>query len=290
MAKLINTSNLDTLAKGLNNHTKELIEVEKNRAMAVEGVLETSINDVRNMFDGRSFRYVTQTEYNVLSQEQKDREDIVWCITDAEDIDISLYQTIQDDSLETDVKTIPGAINELAAEVNYTWTTLSAMIGDGNQLTTTAKDNVVNCINELQAEINQVVATIGDGDKLTTNTKESVVACINELNSKIAELIITVDKVATTNVVQVNISNGILSLTTDRYQKTTMVDGTTISFPTVNEFTEIHLYFDAFTNMNITFPDNCKWRVDPNIEEGSSYEMVATYNTIEWLVNVLVYS
>ena len=91
-------------------------------------------------------------------------------------------------------------------------------------------------------------------------------------------------------VVQVNIVNGVLQLTADKYQKTNMLDGAEIVFPTVNRFTEIHLYFTAGSNMNINLPDNCKWRVEPNIEEGNSYEIVATYNTIEWLVNVIVYS
>jgi hypothetical protein len=73
------------------------------------------------------------------------------------------------------------------------------------------------------------------------------------------------------------------------YQKTNMVTGTQIVFPEVNSFTEIHLYFDAETDMDLNFPD-CRWRVDPNIEAGKSYEIVATYNTIQWLVNVIVYS
>ena len=90
-------------------------------------------------------------------------------------------------------------------------------------------------------------------------------------------------------VVQVNVTNGVLQLTTDKYQKTNMLDGTTIVFPAVNRFTEIHLYFNAGINMNLNFPD-CKWRVDPNIEEGNSYELIATYNTMDWLVNLIVYS
>lgn len=92
------------------------------------------------------------------------------------------------------------------------------------------------------------------------------------------------------NVVQVDVVNGVLQLTTDKYQKTNMLDGTQILFPSVTKFTEIHLYFSAGVNMNLEFPD-CKWRVEPNtLEEGSTYELVATYNTIEWLVNVIVYS
>ena len=68
-----------------------------------------------------------------------------------------------------------------------------------------------------------------------------------------------------------------------------MVDGTSIVFPEVTKFTEIHLYFDAETNLSLNFPD-CKWRVEPNIEAGKSYEVICTYNTINWLVNIMVYS
>lgn len=97
-----------------------------------------------------------------------------------------------------------------------------------------------------------------------------------------------IDKL-TVEVVQIDIVDGKLSLTDDKYQKANIVDGTEILFPEVNEFTEIHLYFSAESDMNIIFPD-CKWRVEPAIEAGSSYEIVAVYNTIEWLVNVVVYS
>ena len=90
-------------------------------------------------------------------------------------------------------------------------------------------------------------------------------------------------------VVENPIVNGVLTLTTDKYQKTEMVDGTTIKFPKVTSFTEIHLYFNAKTNLSLKFPF-CKWRVDPNIEAGNSYEIVFTYNTKDWLVNVIVYT
>ena len=90
-------------------------------------------------------------------------------------------------------------------------------------------------------------------------------------------------------VVQVDVVDGVLQLTADKYQKTNMVDGTEIVFPSVDKFTEIHLYFNSDTNMNLSFPE-CRWRVEPNIEEGSAYEIIATYNTIEWLVNVISYS
>lgn len=99
------------------------------------------------------------------------------------------------------------------------------------------------------------------------------------------------NKVSNDNdVVQVDVIDGVLQLTSDKYQKTNMINNTEIVFPSVNKFTEIHLYFAADSNINISLPDNCKWRVELNIEEGQSYEIIMTYNTIEWLVNVVTYS
>ena len=93
----------------------------------------------------------------------------------------------------------------------------------------------------------------------------------------------------TVEVVQVHVVDGKLNLVDKRYQKTDMIDGTEIIFPNVDKFTELHLYFTAEENMNISFPD-CKWRVEPSIEKGNSYEVIAVYNTIEWLVSVIIYS
>ena len=92
---------------------------------------------------------------------------------------------------------------------------------------------------------------------------------------------------------EVSVENGVLQLTSNPRQKcTNMVSGTQINFPTVSnaEFLEVHLYFNAESDMTLALPDNCKWRVDPNLEAGASYELVATWNTMNWLVNLMVYS
>lgn len=93
-------------------------------------------------------------------------------------------------------------------------------------------------------------------------------------------------------VATVSVSGGKLTLTKDKRQKcTSMISGTEIVFPTVSntEFLEIHLYFNAESDMSLILPD-CKWRVDPNLEAGKSYELVATWNTMNWLANLIVYS
>ena len=72
------------------------------------------------------------------------------------------------------------------------------------------------------------------------------------------------------------------------YQKTNMVDGTEIVLPDVIGFTEIHLYFNATNDMNLVFP-NCKYKTEPVIQAGRSYEIIAIYNTMEWLVDCVTY-
>ena len=132
-------------------------------------------------------------------------------------------------------------------------------------------------------------------DALTLNGYKIWVGTTSELN-QIAErdpntLYFEIDDgTGEGEVVEDTIANGVLNLTADKYQKViNMVDGTSIVFPEVTKFTEIHLYFSAEANMNLNFPD-CKWRVEPNIEAGKSYEIICTYNTINWLVNIMVYS
>lgn len=181
---------------------------------------------------------------------------------------------------------------------------INAAIGNGDELLTDAKDTVVHCINELQTEINGLQGDVNElesaletVDAIKLNGYSIWVGTTEELNNIAQrdpktlyfEISDEEDSEEVVQVVQVDPVDGVLTLTTNKYQKTTIADGTEIVFPEVNKFTEIHLYFDAESAMNLTFPD-CRWRVEPNIEAGKSYEIVATYNTIQWLVNVIVYS
>ena len=163
-----------------------------------------------------------------------------------------LYQPRQDNTLNTEDKTIVGAINEIKEAIK----SIDALTLNGYKIwvgTTSELNQIV------ERDPNTLYFEIDDG------TGEG-------------------------EVVEDTIANGVLNLTADKYQKViNMVDGTSIVFPEVTKFTEIHLYFDANENMNLNFPD-CKWRVEPNIEAGKSYEVICTYNTINWLVNMMVYS
>ena len=89
--------------------------------------------------------------------------------------------------------------------------------------------------------------------------------------------------------VTTNISGTTLSLTTDKYQTATVVDGTEITLPTVTSFTEIHLFFGTTTDLTLMLP-SCKWQNGntPTISANKTYEFIFTYTT-EWLGGVIAY-
>lgn len=144
---------------------------------------------------------------------------------------------------------------------------------------------IVGAINEIKKNIKILDALTLNNHKIWVGTPSELDKIVNkDPNTLYFEL--NNDKVT---VVENSIVNGVLKLTTDKYQKTKMVNGTVIEFPKVSDFTEIHLYFNATSNLSLKLPP-CKWRVEPNIEAGNAYEIVFTYNTMDWLVNVLVYT
>lgn len=92
------------------------------------------------------------------------------------------------------------------------------------------------------------------------------------------------------SVVSKTVSNGTLTLSTDRYQYATLANGNTIALPSVSDFTEINLFVKDCNISTIKLPDNCKWRVDPNLDSGTSFMFRFIYTTQEWLAEVNIYS
>lgn len=215
MAKLVNTDSLARLADALDARMKEAIAAEEERARLAEGELQEAIDEVEDMLGGKVIVYLTQVEFDALTEEEKNDDGKAYFITDAEEYNLWV-----------------GTTEEL---------------------------NIITDRNP-----NTIYFEVDDG-------------IVNDRNT----------------VVPLTIRDGVLQLTTDKYQKVeNMVSGTRIEFPAVNmnEYVEIHLFFNSLTDLNLEFPENCKWRVDPNILAGKAYEIVCKYNTMLWLVNIIVYS
>ena len=295
----------------------ELINEEKARALAEEQALQAEINVTKDMFGGKSIRYLTLDEYEALTEEERNRLDITYFITDVVDLSHDHGNKEFLDNLDVRNITIGNktqlfdGVNDLNYSINDIGAAPAEHSHDGKYYTESEIDlkleDVNEVINEHVAELQAGIKTLESDkadqsyvdeklegvDALTLNGYSIWVGTTAELEAIETRdpntLYFELDDDTGEEVVQVDIVNGILQLTADKYQKTNMVDGTEIVFPSVNKFTEIHLYFTSDIIMNLTFPD-CRWRVEPNIEEGNSYEIIATYNTIEWLVNVITYS
>lgn len=90
-----------------------------------------------------------------------------------------------------------------------------------------------------------------------------------------------------TDITTTEIIDNTLTLTTEKYQTTTMQNNTTIVLPQVDKFTEIHLFFSATEDLTLTLP-SVKWQNEPTIESGKTYEFIFTYTT-EYLGGCIVY-
>ena len=130
------------------------------------------------------------------------------------------------------------------------------------------KDTIIEGLNDLYANklptyatttyVDEAVANVSGGGATTSNT-----------------------------IVTTNISNNTLALTTDKYQTTTMVDGTTITLPEVTDYTEIHLYFNADSAFTLTLP-SAQYQKIPAISAGKYYEFIFTY-VGQWLAGFVEY-
>lgn len=290
MGKLINTDKLDKLAKALDNR----INVSAEELTAL-------IDDVRAMFGGRSLVYLTQLEYDSLSEAERNDESKSYFITDAEDLSHehenkefldSINQATLDD-INNEIDLVEGMLG--GKSIIYVTQAEYDALSDDEKL----GESVLYIITDMEDvqhehENKDFLDTLAEGNinASTVNGYSIWVGTTAELEA-IGEkdpntIYFEIDGDAE-DVVQVNIVDGVLTLTNDKYQKTNMVDGTEIVFPEVTGFTEIHLYFNSDSDMNLIFPD-CKWRLEPNIEAGNSYEIVAVYNTMNWLLECIVYS
>lgn len=88
--------------------------------------------------------------------------------------------------------------------------------------------------------------------------------------------------------VNVKIVDGKLNLTTNKNQTTEMINNTEIILPTVDKYTEIHLFFNTTEELTLTLP-NIKWQTEPTLEANKTYEFIFTYAN-EWLGGMVVYS
>lgn len=274
MSKFINIDKLDKLAKALDNRVK--LSVDELRIL---------IEEVREMLGGRSLVYLTQAEYDALLEGDKFDQSKMYIITDAEEFDLeelsATFQTKEDENLTTSTNSVVGGINEVygmlgGRSIVYITQFEYDALPESEQLDP-SKAYVITDATGINANtIGGYSVWVGTSAELEGITERDPNTIYFELEDE-------------EDVIQDVITDNQLVLTKDKYQKATLTDGVTIVFPTVEKFTEIHLYFNTGSNININL-DGAKVSSSLNIEAGKSYEMIAIYNTIEWLVDIKVYN
>ena len=159
----------------------------------------------------------------------------------------------------------------------------------------TVKDSVTNFygntyINDLIVHYDSSFLT--KGELLTkANTKEYIPSGdYNPATKKyVDEKTASIDTTINNNLP----SNGALTLTTNKFQTTTLATPTEIQLPEVTEYTEIHLFFTGVSSVTIgTGTTNVKWENQPTIEDNKTYELIFTYinDTIGWVAKTVVYN
>lgn len=279
MTKLIDTAKINKLARELNKRTKELIELSETKIITK---IDSEIAEIETMVGGRYIVYIKQSDYNLLTEEERLDETKYYIITDAEDLSHEHANKDFLDSLEE------GNIDASSLNGYKIW------VGTMEEL-----NNVVNKDPKTIYYVTDSVDEIGNIESLLVNLETE----INLLKEHFPQTL-----------VQNNVINGEVSLTENPYQIVTFESDTTVRLPYTETFTKIHLYCNALDNVSIWFP-GCKWNVEGNdaiqydsedenliiglnteesgvidMDAYKSYEIIAVYNTVEWLVKCIVYS
>ena len=283
-----------------------------------ESILQGSIEDTIDMFGGKSIRYITQAEYEQLSEGERNSDSVTYFILDANDLSHEHENKDFLDNLNAINLTVGNKTQmyDGTKDLAFSLTDIGAALSEHNHneayFTKTEIETKIENINDaitansstLQTNMNAKADKDHNHDdryitnEIITTQVENIYMVID--NNHAAVMAATNNKADKIHVhssadIQDRIKNigptgNKLILTTDKVQ---VVHGMTsdleIEFPVVSTYTQIHVYFDAEEDMNLILPEGCRWRLDANIETGKSYELIATYTT-RWLVNILIYS
>ena len=126
MSKLTNKDNLEKLAKALDARSKAFVKSsvaeESARAQGIEADLQEQIEETQDMFGGKAIRYITQAEYNQLTDVQKNDPTVVYFIVDAEDLSHTHANKELLDKFGSRTLTIGNKGKTFDGSANVSWT------------------------------------------------------------------------------------------------------------------------------------------------------------------------
>lgn len=133
---MVDKEKLARLAQALDDRADVKVANEAQRAAQAEADLQAHSNETRDMLGGKSLKYLTQAEYDVLSDEEKQDENVIYYITDLEDRTHDHYNKEVLDILDDEfVKNLgKGQLLEMVIPSDAGWYRVAAANGSGAAL------------------------------------------------------------------------------------------------------------------------------------------------------------
>lgn len=130
---MVDKDKLARLAHALDDRADEKVLKEANRAAQAEADIQAHSDATRDMLGGKSLKYLTQAEYDLLSDEEKNNENVIYYITDLEDRTHDHYNKEVLDLLDDEfVKNIgKGQLKEVIIPAEAGWYRVASANGSG---------------------------------------------------------------------------------------------------------------------------------------------------------------
>lgn len=130
---MVDKEKLARLAQALDDRADNKVAQEAERAAQAEADIQAHSDETRDMLGGKSLKYLTQAEYDLLSEEDKNNANIIYYITDLEDRTHDHYNKEVLDLLDDEfVKNIgKGQLLEMVIPAEAGWYRVAAANGSG---------------------------------------------------------------------------------------------------------------------------------------------------------------
>lgn len=264
--------------KAINDLGQQITDFNTTISAIPDNVKNTVLTD---LLGGKRHVYLLGDAYDALTEAEKSDETVVYNIIDAESTEHEHENLDTLNGIQPVTFQIGNAIKNLdyRSSVEISLEDMGASKSDHNH------DDMYCTESEINAKLTDFSSTYNSDhaeilSELSGKAEKGHKHSIADISETFAEE-------------DISPVGGKLTLTDARLQHARdVVTNTEIVFPTVALYTELHVFFESTEDLNLVFPDNCKWRIDANIETGSAYELIAKYNPKAgiWLVNILVYS
>lgn len=221
------------------------------------------------------------------------------------EMELKKLKKIVAESVGADYSELIANIDGIRNELNTFKTSITGTVDTNNtnlitkfnsleQQFNTFKTSITNTVNSNNTTLTSQLSTLNTNFNSFKTSLESQVSSLNTRVTSVERRVTTLENSGGSTggsqadtIVEKPISNGVLNLGTEKYQKCRMQDLTKINLPSVTSFTEIHLFFSATEALTLVLP-SCKWQNQPSIEANKVYEFIFTY-VDEWLGGYIVY-